>query len=127
MVGSMVALGIATPFAGWKRRGGCNPSDWSEGLSVSPGDWPLPRYKGCPYRILSLSQRRNNQFFFFCGAITGHEAASFDGEEHEMAERVKDAEGRGPGLEPPWLVQWSRWESRPLSLVGNGARAVTLD
>ena len=29
------------------------------------------------------------------------------------------------GFEPPWLVQWSRWESRPLSQVGNGAGAVT--
>ena len=36
------------------------------------------------------------------------------------------SEARGPGFEPPWLVQRSRWESRPLSLVGNGAGAVTL-
>ena len=36
-----VALGIVTPFAGWKRRGGWNPSDYSGGLSVSPGDWPI--------------------------------------------------------------------------------------
>ena len=33
---------------------------------------------------------------------------------------------RGPGFEPPWLVQRSRGESRLLSLVGNGAGAVTL-
>ena len=37
------------------------------------------------------------------------------------------SEARGTGFEPPWsrLVQRSRWESRPLSLVGNGAGAVT--
>ena len=35
------------------------------------------------------------------------------------------SEARGSGLEPPWLVQRSRWKSRPLSLVGNGAGAVT--
>ena len=31
------------------------------------------------------------------------------------------SEARGPGFEPPWLVRRSRWESRPLLLVGNGA------
>ena len=38
---------------------------------------------------------------------------------------ASEARSRGPGFEPPWLVQRSRWESRPLSLVGNGAGAVT--
>ena len=36
------------------------------------------------------------------------------------------SEARGPGFEHLWLVQRSRWESRPLSLAGNGAGAVTL-
>ena len=35
------------------------------------------------------------------------------------------SEARGPGFEPPWLAQRSRWESRPLTLVGNGVGAVT--
>ena len=39
--------------------------------------------------------------------------------------KASASEARGPGFEPPWLVQRSRWESRPLSLVGNGAGAVT--
>ena len=39
--------------------------------------------------------------------------------------KASASKARGPGFEPPWLVQWSRWESRPLSLVGNGAGAVT--
>ena len=39
--------------------------------------------------------------------------------------KASASEARGTGFEPPWLVQWSRWESRPLSLVGNGAGAVT--
>ena len=32
-----VALGIATPYAGWKQRGGCHPSAWSGGHSITPG------------------------------------------------------------------------------------------
>ena len=39
--------------------------------------------------------------------------------------KASASEARGTGFEPPWLVQWSRWESRPLSLVGNGAGAGT--
>ena len=39
--------------------------------------------------------------------------------------KASASDARGPGFEPPWLVQRSRWESRPLSLVGNGAGAVT--
>ena len=39
--------------------------------------------------------------------------------------KASASEARGPGFEPPWLVQRSRWESRSLSLVGNGAGAVT--
>ena len=39
--------------------------------------------------------------------------------------KASASEARGPGFEPPWLVQRSRWELRPLSLVGNGAGAVT--
>ena len=39
--------------------------------------------------------------------------------------KASASEARGTGFEPPWLVQWSRWESRPLSMVGNGAGAVT--
>ena len=42
--------------------------------------------------------------------------------------KASASEAGGPGFEPPWLVQRShRWarESRPLSLVGNGAGAVT--
>ena len=39
--------------------------------------------------------------------------------------KASASEARGPGFEPPWLVQRSRWESRPLSLVGNGAGAGT--
>ena len=39
--------------------------------------------------------------------------------------KASASEARGTGFEPPWLVEWSRWESRPLSLVGNGAGAVT--
>ena len=39
--------------------------------------------------------------------------------------KASASEARGPGVEPPWLVQRLRWESRPLSLVGNGAGAVT--
>ena len=39
--------------------------------------------------------------------------------------KASASEARGPGFEPPCLVQRSRWESRPLSLVGNGAGAVT--
>ena len=35
--------------------------------------------------------------------------------------KASASEARCTGFEPPWLVQWSRWESRPLSLVGNGA------
>ena len=35
------------------------------------------------------------------------------------------SEARGPGFVPPWLVQRSRWESRPRTLVGNGVGAVT--
>ena len=38
--------------------------------------------------------------------------------------KASASEARGPGFDPPWLVQWSRWESRPLSLAGNGAGAV---
>ena len=30
--------------------------------------------------------------------------------------KASASEARGPGFKPPWLVQWSRWESRPLSL-----------
>ena len=37
--------------------------------------------------------------------------------------KASASEARGPGFEPSWLVQWSRWESRPLTLVGNGAGA----
>ena len=40
--------------------------------------------------------------------------------------KASASEARGTGFEPPWLVQWSRWESRSLSLVGNGAGAVIL-
>ena len=40
--------------------------------------------------------------------------------------KASASEARGPGFEPPWLVQRSRrWESRPLSLIGNGVGAVT--
>ena len=39
--------------------------------------------------------------------------------------KASASDARGPGFEPLWLVQRSRWESRPLSLVGNGAGAVT--
>ena len=39
--------------------------------------------------------------------------------------KASASEARGPGFEPPWLLQRSRWESRPLSLVGNGAGAGT--
>ena len=34
------------------------------------------------------------------------------------------SEARRPGFEPPWLVQRSRWEWRPLTLVGNGVGVV---
>ena len=40
--------------------------------------------------------------------------------------KASASEARGTGFEPPWLVQWSRWESRPLLLVRNGAGAVAL-
>ena len=39
--------------------------------------------------------------------------------------KASASEAGGPRFEPPWLVQWSRWESRPLALVGNGAGAGT--
>ena len=39
--------------------------------------------------------------------------------------KASASEAGGPGFEPPWLVQWSSWESRPLALVGNGVGAVT--
>ena len=39
--------------------------------------------------------------------------------------KASASEARSSGFEPPWLAQRSRWESRPLSLVGNGAGAVT--
>ena len=39
--------------------------------------------------------------------------------------KASASEAGGPGLEPPWLIQRSRWESRPLSLVGNGAGTLT--
>ena len=47
------------------------------------------------------------------------------GRPHGTMGKASASEARGPGFEPPWLVQWSRWESRPLSLVGNGAGAAT--
>ena len=40
--------------------------------------------------------------------------------------KASASETRGSGFEPPWLVQRLRWESRPFSLVKNGAGAVTL-
>ena len=39
--------------------------------------------------------------------------------------KASASEARGNGFEPPWLFQWSRWESRPLTLVGYGVGAVT--
>ena len=39
--------------------------------------------------------------------------------------KASASEARGPGFDPPWLVQRSRWESQPLALVGHGAGAVT--
>ena len=50
----------------------------------------------------------------------------FRGRPRGTVVKASASEARGPGIEPPWLVQRSRWESRPLSLVGNGAGAVTL-
>ena len=40
--------------------------------------------------------------------------------------KVSASEARSPGFGPPWLGQRSRWESRPLALVGNNVGAVTL-
>ena len=51
--------------------------------------------------------------------------ASIGGRPRGTVGKASASEARGPGFEPPWLVQRSRWESRPLSLVGNGAGAVT--
>ena len=49
----------------------------------------------------------------------------FKGRPRGTVGKASASEARGPGFEPPWLVQRSRWESRPLSLVGNGAGAGT--
>ena len=62
MLGSTVALGIATLYAGWHRRWGCDPFDLSEGLSVFPGNWPF-LVKECRFRILSLSWPRKTKLF----------------------------------------------------------------
>ena len=44
-----------------------------------------------------------------------------------VGRKASASKARGPGFEPPWLVQRSRCESRlrVLTLVGNGAGAVT--
>ena len=49
----------------------------------------------------------------------------FSGRPRGTVGKASASEARGPGFEPPWLVQRSRSGSRPFSLVGNGAGAGT--
>ena len=56
--------GNRDPFRWLETARGLEPIRLIGRAQCFPGGLAVPRYKGCPYRILSLSQRRNNQFFF---------------------------------------------------------------
>ena len=67
---------------------------------------------------------KKDSFAFLAGHHPSHHALG--GRPRGTVGKASASEARGPGFEPPWLVQRSRWKSRPLSLVGNGAGAGTL-